>query len=757
MGLLLGLTLSSQAQQKQQLVYTEPAKKWTEALPVGNGSMGAMVFAGVSQEHIQFNHETLWRGAPHDYAHSGAKDYLAEIRQLLADGKQVAAQNLAGEKFMSVPLSQMAYQPFGDLYIDFKGHESFRDYSRVLDLEKALCTTSYRVGEVKYDREVLASHPDQAIAINLTASQAKALNFELWLDALHEEKSVSSSKNTQTLTVKVKDGVLNGVAILTVNTNGKIKTVGGKLLISDASQASIYLCAATNYKNFKDVSGNAEALAKGQINKIKNKDFARLKAAHQADYQALYNRFQISFGENERSGLPTDQRLVAFAEAPNDPQLIALYMQFSRYLTIASSRSGTNPGTLQGIWNDKLTPPWFSSYTTNINTEMNYWAVESTNLSECHDPLFKLIEECAETGRVVAQEHYGAKGWVLHHNTDIWRGAAPVNHSNHGIWVTGAAWLSTHIWERYLYTQDQAFLKEKYPLMRDAALFFTDFLIKDPKTGYLISTPSTSPEIGGLVAGPTMDHEIIRALFRIVIEASETLKTDVEFAQKLKEMIPQILPYQIGKHGQLQEWKEDQDDPNEHHRHVSHLWAVYPGNELNPVETPKFFDAAKQSLMYRGDNGTGWSLAWKINYWARFLDGNRAYTLVHKLLSPAEVPGKPARGGTYPNLFDAHPPFQIDGNFGGTSGVIEMLMQSHLGSISVLPALPDALPQGQISGLRARGGFELSFKWQDGVLSQIEVLSTAGKTCTLTYKNHSITFDTEKGKKYMLNGELNKL
>ncbi|WP_025763086.1 glycoside hydrolase family 95 protein [Dyadobacter tibetensis] len=755
--LFLGLSSVIMAQEKHHLVYHTPAEKWTEALPIGNGSLGGMVFSGVTQEHIQFNQETLWKGAPHDYAHPGAKTYLSEIRNLLAEGKQIEAQKLASEKFMSVPLQQKAYQPFGDLYIDFEGHENYSNYNRVLDLDNALCRTSYSVGKVKYEREVLASYPDQTIAVELSASQSKSLNFALYLDAPHEEKTIVSKDGTQTLTVKVKDGVLNGVATLTLKTDGNLKVVDGKLQIRAASQASIYLCAATNYKNFKDVSANPMELVRAQIAKIKSKSFSQVKADHIADYQSLYNRFQISFGTNEKSGLATNERLFAFAKEPNDPQLIALYMQYSRYLTIASSRPGTNPATLQGIWNDKLTPPWFSSYTTNINTEMNYWAVESTNLSECHDPLFKLIEECAQSGSIVAKEHYDARGWVLHHNTDIWRGAAPVNHSNHGIWVTGAAWLSTHIWEYYLYTQDLTFLKEKYPLMRDAALFFTDFLVKDKVTGYLISSPSTSPEIGGLVAGPTMDHEIIRALFKMVVQASEILNQDQALAHDLKKLIPQIQPYQIGKHGQLQEWLQDKDNPDEHHRHVSHLWSVYPGNELNPEETPEFFDAAKQSLMYRGDNGTGWSLAWKINFWARFLDGNRAYRLLHKLLSPAEVPGKPARGGTYPNLFDAHPPFQIDGNFGGTSGVIEMLMQSHLEYINLLPALPDALAQGEVRGLCARGGFELSFQWKNGELSRLEVWSKSGNKCSLKYKGHHLSFDTEKGQKYIFNAELKKL
>ena len=422
---------------------------------------------------------------------------------------------------------------------------------------------------------------------------------------------------------------------------------------------------------------------------------------------------------------------------------------------IASSRPGTKPPTLQGLWNDKLRPPWFSSYTTNINLEMNYWQVEIANLSECHEPLFDFIKDISITGKNVAKEHYDANGWIVHHNVDIWRGAAPVNNANHGLWLGGSGWLASHIWEHYLFTQDEAFLREYYPILKDAALFYKDFLYKDPKTGYLISSPSNSPEIGGMVAGPTMDHQIIRALFKSVIEASTILNTDQEFSKKLQVMIPKIAPNKIGQHGQLQEWLEDKDDPESHHRHVSHLWAVYPGSEINYEETPELMKAAKQSLEFRGDNGTGWSLAWKVNFWSRFKDGNRAYKLLGVLLSPAEIPERKISGGSYPNLFDAHPPFQIDGNFGAAAGIIEMLIQSHLGKIELLPALPDALPKGAISGVVARGGFELDFKWENSLLQEVIVTSKKGSKCKLQYKDKLIEFDTKVGKKYTFDGMLN--
>ncbi len=746
----------AQAQDYFKLFYDAPAEEWVEALPIGNGSLGAMIYGGVEKEHIQFNEETLWAGKPHDYAHKGASKYLAEIRQLLADGKQLEAQTLAQKEFMSVPLKQVPYQPFGDLYITFKGHENYKNYHRELDIEQALSKISYTVNDVEFKREVLSSFPDQIIAVNLTSSKSKALNFEVWLDALHEDKSIKTNGSSQTLEVQVKDGALRGVATLKIETNGNIEIVNGKLQISKASKATIYLTAATNYINFNDVTGNPNAIVSKTLSSVASKKYKKVKKEHIEDYQSLYNRFKINLGDNGRSSTVTNKRIFNFWKNPNDPQLISLYVQYARYLLIASSRPGTKPATLQGIWNDKLNPPWFSSYTTNINLEMNYWPAEIANLSECHEPLFDFIEEVSKTGKTVAKEHYDAEGWIAHHNIDIWRGAAPVNASHHGIWLGSGAWLTSHIWEHYLFTQDQEFLKTNYPLMRNAALFYSQFLYEDPNTGYLISSPSNSPEIGGLVAGPTMDHQLIRALFKSTIEASSILNIDQEFSKELAIMIPKIAPNKIGKHGQLQEWLEDKDDPESHHRHVSHLWAVYPGNEINYEETPKLMEAAKQSLEYRGDNGTGWSLAWKINFWSRFRYGNHAYKLVHKLLSPAVKPDGKVGGGSYPNLFDAHPPFQIDGNFGGTSGILEMLLQSQLGKIELLPALPDALSKGSVSGIIARGGFELSFDWENSKIQTVKVTSKKGQPCKLAYDGKEIEFETEVGKTYTFDTFLNK-
>ena len=743
-----------------KLWYNKPAQKWTEALPIGNGRLGAMIFGGVENDRIQFNEETLWTGKPNDYAHKGASKYLAQIRQLLVDGKQKEAEDLAMAEFMGVPIRQKAYQAFGDLNLHFQDQKVFANYNRELDLKNALCRVSYQSNGVNYTREYLSSNPDQVIAIQLTADQKKALNFTLDFDALHEAKTMQVNGNSLTLKVQVKDGALRGVATLKVVSDGAVISNGSQLSVSGAKIATIYLAVATNFMNYKDVSGNPEQKTKQALAKVESKKYEQVRTNHIADYQKLFNRFDIQFTENERIKLPTNERIIEFSKSADDPQLLALYIQYGRYLLISSSRPGTQPANLQGIWNDKLAPSWDSKWTVNINTEMNYWPVEIANLSECQEPLYNLIADCSETGKVVAKEHYDCQGWVLHHNTDIWRGAAPINASNHGIWVSGGAWLSRHLWEHYQFSHDKAFLAEKaYPMMRGAAEFFTGFLTVDPKTGFLISTPSNSPEYGGLVAGPTMDHQIIRALFRSCIEASEILGTDQAFAQKLKEMLLRIAPNQIGKYGQLQEWMEDKDDPNNKHRHVSHLWGVFPGNEINWQQTPELMKAARQSLIFRGDDGTGWSLAWKINFWARFLDGNHAYEMVKLLFRPVEIEGVnyEGGGGSYTNLFDAHPPFQIDGNFGAPAGMIEMLVQSQLNEIAILPALPDALPTGKITGVCARGGFELTFNWTNGKLQKLQVLSKAGQKCKLRYGEKVVEMATEKDKTYSFNGELKRL
>lgn len=752
---LLALVITgSTTAQDLKLHYTQPAQKWTEALPVGNGRLGAMIYGGVEEEIIQFNEETLWTGGPNNYAHKGAHEYLDEIRQLLWQGKQKEAEALANEHFMSQPLRLKAYQPFGDLLLHFEHTGTPQNYHRQLDLENAVAAVSYTVDGINFRREVIASFPDQLIAIQLTTDEAAGLNFSFGLDSRHQLKSVETDLDRQVLSVQVLDGEMEGKAMLMVKTDGQIEPGYDDIAVKNATTATLFLTAHTNFVRYDDLSYPSSRYIDRSFRKFEELDFAAIKMKHLEDYQALFDRFDLHFPITASSALPTDERIHTFWKKADDPALLALYVQYGRYLAITSSRPGTQPANLQGIWNDRLAPSWDSKWTTNINCEMNYWPVELTNLPECHEPLFDLIAECAETGAIVAKEHYDADGWVLHHNTDIWRAAAPVNNSNHGIWVTGGAWLCHHLWEHFQFTQDTAFLREKYPLMKGSALFFKDFLVEDPKTGHLVSSPSNSPEIGGLVAGPTMDHQIIRSLFDIMGQASEILQTDKELAQELKAMVEKIAPNQIGQYGQLQEWMQDIDDPDVKHRHVSHLWGLYPGKEISPQQSKELADAARQSLVFRGDEGTGWSLAWKINFWARLLDGNHAYNMIHMLLSPAEHKERNTRGGSYPNLFDAHPPFQIDGNFGGAAGIIELLLQSHLGYIDLLPALPDALSEGTIQGVCARGGFELSFSWKAGKLQEVSVLSKSGKPCSLRYGSLSVDLDTEAGKTYVFDGSL---
>jgi alpha-L-fucosidase 2 len=500
------------------------------------------------------------------------------------------------------------------------------------------------------------------------------------------------------------------------------------------------LTASTNFVNFEDVSANPKEKCESIISNLQGRNYNQILKNHRAEYQSYYQKFAIQLGKSNNENLPTNLRLEKFS-AENDPSLAALYVQYSRYLLISSSRPNTQPANLQGIWNDLLSPPWGSKYTTNINVEMNYWGAEVFNLSTLHQPLIDMIKDLAKCGRETAKNYYNARGWVVHHNTDIWRGTAPINASNHGIWVTGGAWLSQHLWQHYLFTQDKTFLKETgYPIMKDAALFFIDFLIKDPKTGFLVSSPSNSPEQGGLVVGPTMDHQIIRELFKSCINASKILGIDKELRDTLIQKYAQIAPNKIGKHEQLQEWMEDKDDPENKHRHVSHLWGVFPGNDIN-WEDSTMMKAARQSLIYRGDEGTGWSLAWKINFWARFLEGEHALKMIKMLLRPAG-----SAGGSYLNLFDAHPPFQIDGNFGGAAGIAEMLMQSQGETIELLPALPADWQEGSITGICARGGFTLDFAWKNGKIIQLQIASNSGKSCKIHYNNSTKEVKKLKGK-----------
>ncbi|HPV17025.1 MAG TPA: glycoside hydrolase family 95 protein [Bacteroidales bacterium] len=750
---------------KLKLWYEQPASSWVEALPIGNGRLGAMIYGGESTDHIQFNEETLWTGRPHDYSHEGASEYLGTIRKLLWEGKQKEAEKLALEKFMSVPLHQEKYQPFGDLWLEFANHDSITEFRRELDIANAICRTTYMTGGKRYTREYFASHPANLIVIRLLSDNRRSLSFDLKMTALHEDFKVTPGENnTLTLAVKVKNGVLYGSSTARVLLKGgKISCSEDGLHIENANEATILLSAATNFVSPNDVSGNPEALCAKHLEAAEGKSYEKLKKEHIEDYRNYFDRFSIDLGSSGKENLPTDKRI---NEIPveMDNSLAALYVQYGRYLLLSSSREGSYPANLQGIWNDRLNPPWDSKYTVNINIEMNYWPAEMLNIAECHEALFRMIGEVVPAGSKVADDHYNARGWVLHHNTDIWRGAAPINASDHGIWVGGSGWMAHHYWEHFLFGRDTSFLRNTaWPVMKSAAMFYADFLVADPATGWLVSCPSNSPETGGLVSGPTMDHQIIKSLFRACIEADKILDANDAFVDTLESLLPRIAPYRIGRFGQLQEWMDDIDDPDNKHRHVSHLWGVHPGKEINWKDNPEFMEAARKSLEARGDEGTGWSLAWKINFWARFREGNHTWQMVRMLLRPQGMPaaratgGGSSGGGSYPNLFDAHPPFQIDGNFGGAAGIAEMLIQSHLDEIDILPSLPDAVPSGKIRGIRARGGFELDFEWDEGKLIDLKVKSVSGMPLFLNYNGFKFSSDTKKGEVLHFDGQLNRL
>lgn len=719
------------------LWYSQPAAKWDEALPLGSGRLGAMVFGGTASERIQFNEDTLWRGKPHNYVRIGSGAVVPQIRQLLWDGKVEEAQNLARAKMLSDPVRQLPYQPFGDVRFTFPGHDAATNYRRELNLDTALATTRYDVAGVTFTREVFASYPDNAIAIHLTASQPGQLTFTVALDSPHktsrtesrasspnEPRSVTNEPPTLILTGRVQDDGLRFESRLQVlAAGGTVRPENNTLVIERADRVTLLLVAATSLKNFQDISADPSERCTAYLTALATHDHAALRARHVADHQKLFRRSTLDLGRTPAADLPTDERLrrVKRAGLASDPALAALHYAFGRYCLIASSRPGSQPANLQGVWNELLNPPWESKYTTNINFEMNYWLAETTGLSECHEPFFDAIDDLRLSGARTAHELYGARGWVLHHNFDLWRGTAPINNID-GIWPTGGAWLCWHLWERYLFTGDRAFLAQRaYPAMKEAALFFVDFLVPHPKYGWLVTSPSHSPEQGPTTVGPTMDIQLIRALCHRTVRAAKILGTDAEFVAQLESLLAKLPPPLIGKHGQLQEWLEDVDVPNNAHRHMSPLWALYPGDDINE-SNPAVFTAAKKLLAWRGDGSTGWSYAWRIPLWARVRDGEFAYRQLNDLLAKR----------TLPNLFDLCGPFQIDGNLGAPAGIVEMLLQSHQRAadgtviIDVLPALPKAWPTGSLTGLRARDGFIVDLTWADGRLQQATITGTPG-------------------------------